>query len=154
MKYIYVVIIPLLLLSIYGSCGGSQNNGTETEDCLDASSNSSILEENMDCPADAVVQICTGFICDIESTSQNNPFAVSSNLSFSPSNCESSSCFEFTCEGTITDTELGMINEVPVKGDYSIDTVFGNVITGTVFLSNEETQEIVEFSFSCSPFVI
>jgi hypothetical protein len=145
--------VPFLLLALYGGCSDGKN-GTNQDDCLDASSNSSIIEEHIDCPADAVVQICTGFICDIANPSQNNPFTATSTLLFNPSNCVSSSCLDFTCESTITDSGTGMLIEIPVIGDYTIDTVSGNVVTGTVLLTDEEAQEIAEFDFACSPFVI
>ena len=156
-------LICLLLFSIFITVGCDDNNNNSFPvttgappglDCLDASSNSSIIEDNIDCPAEAVVNICTGFVCDIDSTGQGGPVTRRSALFFAPSNCEASSCLDFSCDSQTSDSSSGMLIDKPSFGEYTIDTVFGNVITGTVFLTDEETSETKKLSFSCSPLVI
>lgn len=156
-------IVCLLILSFFllAACDSNDNNSFPVttgappgQDCLDASSNSNVLEENMDCLAEAVVDICTGFICELSSPGEGGPVARRSNLMFAPSNCEATSCFEFNCDSMTTDSSSGMLIETAVFGEYTLETVSGNVITGTVVLTDEETNETREVAFSCSPLVI
>jgi hypothetical protein len=138
---IYIVLFISLFLI---ACDG--NDGKNNDDCVDVSGNSNFIEDNIDCPADAVVQICTGFRCDFEQTNQ------SLSVSFGPSDCVPSTCFDFSCDSSIR--EQGTTNFTPVFGEYTIETVSGNLITGTVLVTDEETDETTEFNFSCSPLVI
>lgn len=156
-------IFNILMLSLFViiGCDDGNNNSMPVStgpppgaDCLDASSNSNVLEENMDCLAEAVVDICTGFICEISSTGDGGPVTRRSNLFFAPSNCEATSCLDFSCNGMTTDSSSGMLIEKPTFGEYTLETVSGNVITGIVLLTDEETSETRELAFSCSPLVI
>ena len=152
------LFLLLLSLLIFIGCDDNSSNSIPVStgappglDCLDASSNSNIIEESIDCPADAVVNICTGFVCDTDTPGQGEPVTRSSNLFFAPSNCEASGCFDFRCDSS-------MFVEDFTFGEYAIDTVSGNVITGTVLLTdentNETTNETTELNFACSPLVI
>ena len=142
MIQIILVKHTLLLLMIAAafaflvSCDGNNNNNM---DCLDASNNSNILENNIECPTDALVQMCNTFICQ----------PVELGVIFLPEDCMQSGCFDFSCDVRENSDPLTVIG----TGDFNIETVAGNTITGVVFITVENTQEDMEFEYVCSPFI-
>ncbi|GJM15675.1 MAG: hypothetical protein DHS20C13_10020 [Thermodesulfobacteriota bacterium] len=113
-----------------------KNDITPTIPCLDASSDSRILEDNIECPTDALVQICNTFLCS------------NLDLYFAPFVCLASSCFDFSCQVS----ELGDTFESMGTGDFNIETVVGNRITGMVTIDFFGAG-MVDFEYSCSPLV-
>ena len=141
MNLINVTICVFVIISLFFiGCDGNGGNNMPTDDCMDASNNSSILEQNMDCPTGALVQICNNFICDLDS--------IINAVLFTAQTCDPTSCFDFTCQLT----DFGTLNDFGI-GDFSIVTISGNRITGTVLVTDAETEEITEFDFDCSPIV-
>ena len=141
-KHSFCNLVLAAAFAILVSCDGGGNDNTHNNDCLNASSNSNIIEEHIECPAEAVVQICTGFACTLDES------AGIEALFFTPSDCTTSYCFNFSCDSSLLET-IGSVAEMPAFGEYVIESVSGNTISGTVRITDEETQEVSEFQYSC-----
>ena len=154
-----VLFVPIIILCFYIISCDENNNmismpeptplPTPPPDCLDASSNSNILENSIECPTDALVQICNPFSCTFFESDPNSPEFL---VSFAPFTCTASSCLDFTCDIGLRDFNNPAVTE-PGTGEFSIDTVSGNNITGSVLIDNEVSEEMAEFNYSCSPLV-
>lgn len=120
---------------------------TAPPDCLDASSNSNILENSAECPTDALVQMCNTFLCDFEESNSTNTLIL--NRVFRAFTCMESSCFDFTCDVSDISNPL----EILGIGEFNIETVMGNQITGTLTFTEDGTQEMTGFDYRCSPLV-
>jgi len=71
---------------------------------------------------------------------------------FLPFACTTSNCLDFRCDIGLRDNDNPTIT-VPGVGDFNIDTVSGNTITGAVLVTDEENQEATEFDYICSPVI-
>jgi len=155
----FLLIIPIITLCMMIiSCDGNNNMisnpQTKTKPvptlppgCLDASNNSSILQENIECPTDALVQICNTFACDFEESNSTNPEDL--HRSFHPFTCIASSCFDFMCDVRNIPGSLEFFG----TGEFIIETVMGNQTTGILTFTEDGTQEMTNFDYRCSPLV-
>lgn len=104
--------------------------------CLDASDDSNIIEDSIECPTDALLQICNTFQCN--------------NLDFylSPVMCAASSCFDVSCFVAELDDTFSPLGE----GDFNIENVAGNNISGVVTIEffGGGAENI---SYQCSPII-
>lgn len=112
--------------------------------CLDASRNSTILEDNSECPAAVLVQMCNSFICNIENISDQS----TEEILFQSFTCEAFDCFNFTCAVRDFDNSVDIIG----SGEFNIEIVEGNSIDGSGIIT-DDAQNTIEFNYSCSPLI-
>lgn len=155
----YALLIPIVLLSIWVIGCDDNNNSinpptptpapTPPPGCIDALNNPEFLEENIDCPADALIEMCNTFACTFSEVGSD---MSELSATFLPFTCTTSNCLDFTCDIGLEDDDNPAIT-LPGIGDFNIDTVLLNTITGSVFVEDENSIEPEEFDYICSPVI-
>ena len=126
MKYILYLIVPLLLLSLYGSCNNNSNN--EGFDCAKIEDESNFLLDFQDCPAEGAIMICNTYTANL---SQDD--VLISQEFFSPLECNMFDCATIDCD----------------LGSFTINMVLENSNFNGVFVDDNEE----EFNFDAIPIV-
>lgn len=93
--------------------------------------------------------MCNTFSCTLFESDPNSPEL---SATFLPFTCTTSNCLDFRCDIGLRDNDNPAIT-VPGIGEFNIDTVSGNTITGAVLVTDEENQEATEFEYLCSPVI-
>jgi len=154
----YALLIPMVLISI-GLIGCNDDNNsilssptptpspTLLPNCVAASSNPEFLEDHIECPADALIQMCNTFS---GSLFKSDPNSSDFNASFLAYTCSRSSCFDFTCDVGLKDKN-DPANTEPGIGKFNIETVTGNTISGIVLMTYDESLLDTEIDYVFTP---
>ena len=126
MKYIVFLIIPLVLVCLYGGCGNS-NNGNNSE-CVMLEDDPNFLSDFPDCPAEGAIMICNNYSCNL---SQDGMPTGQEFLALSE--CSMADCTTIDCD----------------LGQFSINMILENSNFSGVFTDQDEE----EFDYVCIPIV-
>jgi len=109
MKYIAYLIIPLILISLYGGC--SENGNSDNMNCFP---NEEIM--NSECLAEDLINTCDQFFCGATFPPLDNGIPLAVDFFFPPEDqeCISIDCNTLDCgsSGFFSDIEIG-VNGMP-----------------------------------------
>ena len=114
MKNIFIIILPLLILMLYGRCSDDNNN-----DCIMLDNNIDALMDFENCPSDGLTMFCNGYACNFyEGQILVTPPVIQAGTFFG--NCEVIDCFSIDCEFFGSGEDMNLI------GILTIDEILDN----------------------------